>query len=144
MIGAANLAHLLVYGTLQQGQRNHHLMAGARSLGHAETAEARFNLAVYGSVSTPGRVTPAVSPDGPWRIGGELFAVGPELLAELDRFERVGIDYDREAVPLALGGSAFIYLHRAQSRRLPLPDAPGRLIQGDCATWRDPMHGPAA
>lgn len=138
------LTRLLVYGTLQQGQRNHRLMAGALCLGPAETAEAAFTLMVYGSVSNPGRVTPAVSRGGTCRIGGEAYDVDTDLLAMLDRFERVGIDYDREEIRLASGSAACLYLCRPQALRQPLPDAPGRHIVGNCASWRDPSSGPSA
>lgn len=139
MTGTSAPACLLVYGTLQRGERNHHLIAGAHYLAPAETAEAAFTLCVYGSVSTPGRVTPAISRGGTWRIGGEVYALDQDLLAVLDRFERVGLDYDREDVPLASGGTAWLYLHRRTAQRQPLADAPGRILADGCATWRDPL-----
>lgn len=50
------------------------------------------------------------------RTEGEVFVVGAEALARLDRYERLGIRYERTEAMLASGERAWVY------RRLP-PDA---------------------
>lgn len=50
------------------------------------------------------------------RTEGEVFVVGAEALARLDRYERLGIRYERTEATLASGERAWVY------RRLP-PDA---------------------
>ena len=83
----AALTILFVYGTLQRGQRNHHLMREARFLGEAVT-EPQYTLLDLGSF--PGMIA-----GGATAVQGELYEVGPELLARLDRHEGVPRFYVR-------------------------------------------------
>jgi gamma-glutamylcyclotransferase (GGCT)/AIG2-like uncharacterized protein YtfP len=46
---------------------------------------------------------------------GEVFVASAQVLARLDRYERLGIRYERVRLPLADGGPAWVY------RRLPEP-----------------------
>jgi gamma-glutamylaminecyclotransferase len=125
---------VFVYGTLKRGERNHHRMAGARFVGPAVTRDAAFTLIEQASVSTPGRTTPSVSPDGAHRIAGEIYEVDDTLLAALDDFERVGLDYERRTVALADGHSASIYL-RLASRPDRRPITGFVHLDGDVAGW---------
>lgn len=128
---------VFVYGTLKRGERNHHVLAGAAHLGAAVTEEARFTLREYASTSSPGRLTPSVEAGGKHRIAGEVYAVDADLLARLDRLERVGVDYQRQAVPLASGDMAEIYLRAAASRRPALPELTHASITGDLMAWSE-------
>jgi gamma-glutamylcyclotransferase (GGCT)/AIG2-like uncharacterized protein YtfP len=128
------VGHLVfVYGTLKRGERNHHRMAGARFVGPAITRDSAFTLIEQASVSAPGRTTPSVGTGGAHRIAGELYDVDDTLLAALDRFERVGTDYERRTVWLAGGASAQIYLHSADRR----PDRAPASFDGNVAHWSE-------
>lgn len=84
MTGAARV---FVYGTLMSGGRNAGLMAGARFIGPAVTADAVWRLEQFNSASSPGRQTPAMRRGGTGRVGGEVWEVDAEGLARLDRLE---------------------------------------------------------
>jgi gamma-glutamylaminecyclotransferase len=101
--------HVLVYGTLLRGQPNHCRMSGARFVREART-EARYTLIDLGPF-------PALHDGGTTSVVGEVYEVGPELLAELDRFEGVPYLYERAAVALADGDVAEVYMQRNSSRR---------------------------
>ena len=132
---------VFVYGTLKRGERNHHVLAAAQYLGAVVTAEARFTLCEYASVSSPGRLAPSVEAGGTHRIAGELYAVDADLLARLDRLERVGVDYQRQAIPLASGDMAQIYLRAAASRRPALPELTLARLTGDVVDWSEVRYG---
>ena len=83
---------LFVYGTLKRGQRNHFLMREARFLGEAFTAP-EYTLLDLGPF-------PGMIPGGTTAVHGELYEVGPNLLARLDRHEGVPRFYAREFVHL--------------------------------------------
>ena len=89
---------LFVYGTLRQGGPNHALLADARFLGAATTAE-RYALFVDGiPFLAP---APAVH-----RVRGEVYAVDAATLAEIDRLEGHPRWYERRAVTVVLDESA--------------------------------------
>jgi len=90
---------LFVYGTLRRGQPNHALLGGAPLVGSVLT-EPCFEL-----IESAGY--PALVP-GTTAIEGEVYAVDPALLAQLDAFEGPG--YVRALVRLADGTAAFSYL----------------------------------
>ncbi|MGD9418084.1 MAG: gamma-glutamylcyclotransferase family protein [Verrucomicrobiota bacterium JB025] len=73
-------ALVFVYGTLRRGASNHFRMDGARFVAEGTVGGRIFRIDWY-----PGLVLG----DGGERIVGEVFEVGPELLAELDVFEGV-------------------------------------------------------
>lgn len=128
---------VFVYGTLKRGERNGFRMAGAQFLRAATTAEARFTMGEYDSTSFPGRTTPDVSIGGAFRIAGELYEVDGPLLAALDAFEAVGIEYDRQTVLLDDGQWAQMYLHLSSSARRPRPVALVVSHNGDIASWSE-------
>ena len=100
---AKQMTILFVYGTLKRGQRNHHLMREARFLGEAVTAPL-YTLLDLGSF-------PGMIPGGTTAVHGELYEVGPGLLARLDRHEGVPRLYTRGVVWLenrALAESYFL------------------------------------
>lgn len=99
---------LFVYGTLKRGQRNHFLMREARFLGEAVTAPL-YTLLDLGSF-------PGMIPGGTTAVHGELYEVGPELLARLDRHEGVPRFYVRVLIPLTDGIFAESYFLVNQER----------------------------
>ncbi len=110
---------LFVYGTLKRGQRNHRLLAGQQFLAEAVT-EARYRLVDLGPY--PGLVR---DPVAGLAVRGELWAVCPTCLAELDDFEEVPRLFVREPVAVVgHAGTVFAYL-------LNVPVPPG-VPSGDC------------
>jgi gamma-glutamylaminecyclotransferase len=93
---------LFVYGSLLRGQLNHFWMEGARYLGEVTTAP-RFELLDLGPF-------PALVDGGSTAVHGELYEVGPELLARLDVFEDVPEMYRRDLVHLQPQAQAHAYL----------------------------------
>jgi gamma-glutamylcyclotransferase (GGCT)/AIG2-like uncharacterized protein YtfP len=120
-------AHVLVYGTLKPGERNHRLIADAVHHGAARTAPG-FRL-LHGDI-------PAVDRGGDARIEGERVAVTGAQLARMDQLESHPDWYRREIVQLADGGQAWIYLH-------PIP--PGvpryRITDRGVARWTGGRRG---
>jgi gamma-glutamylaminecyclotransferase len=74
-------AILFVYGSLKRGHRNHRLIADQEYLGEAAT-EPRYRVIDLGRY--PGLIRDDA--DG-LAVRGELWAVGPDRLRELDDFE---------------------------------------------------------
>jgi gamma-glutamylcyclotransferase (GGCT)/AIG2-like uncharacterized protein YtfP len=93
---------LFVYGTLKRGQRNHRLMREARFLGETVTAP-QYTLLDLGPF--PGMIT-----GGTTAVHGELYEVGPELLARLDRHEGVPRFYVRESIHVVGNAKAESYI----------------------------------
>lgn len=91
---------LWVYGSLRRGAANHAELAGARFLGSAPSAP-RYRLGQLAGY-------PALGP-GDQAIDGEIYDVGPELLARLDHFEGCPTLYRRDVVVLADGSEALAY-----------------------------------
>ncbi len=98
---------LFVYGTLKRGCSNHGVLRGAEFAGEAATEPAYllFNCGSY-----PGLVRAGKGEAGT-AIRGELYCVDEELLAALDRFENVPLEYVRETIRLADGGEAQTYFY---------------------------------
>ncbi|WP_428774954.1 gamma-glutamylcyclotransferase family protein [Vibrio sp.] len=97
------MQHLVfVYGTLRQGESNHHYMQSAQLLGLHETQPeyALYDLGPY----------PAVI-EGHHAIQGEVYLVDSETLAELDKLEDVPVEYRRELIDTPYG-QAWIYLYQ--------------------------------
>lgn len=74
---------VFVYGTLRSGGSNHFRMAGAAFVAAGTVRGRIYRIDWY-----PGLVPDA---DG-GKISGEVYAAGPELLAELDVFEGVSAE----------------------------------------------------
>jgi gamma-glutamylcyclotransferase (GGCT)/AIG2-like uncharacterized protein YtfP len=136
------MVRVFVYGTLKRGERNHHLLAAASCQGAAVTRQAGFTLREYASTSSPGRITPSVQAGGAHRIAGEVYDLDAELLVRLDRLERLGLDYERQTVPLASGDPAQIYLRASASQRPALPALTLVHITGDVIDWSEARFGP--
>ena len=80
---------VFVYGTLQQGRHNHHILRNARFIGKAVTVR-KYGMTDVGFpfMLRDQRVAP---------VAGELFDIGDDFdcLARLDRLESEGRMYDR-------------------------------------------------
>lgn len=114
---------LFVYGTLKRGCRNHGAMRGAEFVEDAltETGYLLVNCGAY-----PGLVR---APNGQagMAIRGELYRVNERLLADLDRFENVPVEYVRETIRLGDGSEAEAYFYM-------LPAAGLEVLSGE---WRE-------
>ncbi len=95
-------ATVFVYGTLREGEANHHLLGGRRPTARART-EARFRLAHLGGF-------PAMVRGGGARVVGETYEVDGRTLARLDQLEGHPRLYRRQRIRLEGGGDALAYL----------------------------------
>jgi gamma-glutamylcyclotransferase (GGCT)/AIG2-like uncharacterized protein YtfP len=105
---------VFVYGTLKNGQSNHHLLAGCSFCGEARLpALALYNL---------GPFPMAIASNNPNTVlQGELYAVSDAQLAELDRLEGAPRLYERQQHRLSDGRAVWVYVGRArQVRHVPL------------------------
>jgi gamma-glutamylcyclotransferase (GGCT)/AIG2-like uncharacterized protein YtfP len=102
-----NTVTLFVYGTLKRGCRNRGIMRDAEFAGEAAT-EPAYLLVNCGSY--PGLVRAGDGQPG-MAIRGELYRVDEQLLAALDRFEGVPVEYVRETIGLADGSEAETYFY---------------------------------
>ena len=111
---------VLVYGTLLQGEVNHHLLARARFVAEART-EPCFELFDLGPF-------PAMSTGGETAVLGEIYAVDDATLARLDHLEGHPRLYQRTQIRLDGGQEVQTYLmDRARMR------GRARISSGD---WR--------
>ncbi|MDB2429356.1 gamma-glutamylcyclotransferase [Akkermansiaceae bacterium] len=76
---------IFVYGALRKGASNDWRMKGAQWLGPAEVAGTLVKIDWY-----PGLVL-----GGGSVVLGEVYKVGPELMNELDAFEGIGLEDER-------------------------------------------------
>lgn len=94
---------VFVYGTLRRDQVNHHLLQGARYLGHHITGPyyKMLDLGAYPGVVKGGRI----------RIQGEVYEVGSRDRVRLDLLEGYPVAYSRELIPTPWGRT-WIYIYR--------------------------------
>ena len=71
-----------------------------------------------------------LSPQSESHVEGLLLRVNADELARLDRYERLGIHYERVTVTLRNGTSAWVYLRlpERQNAWLPYPELPIALV----------------
>ncbi len=93
---------VFVYGTLRQGEANHHLLGDLEPTRTARTL-GRFRLADLGGF-------PAMVSGGSTEIAGEIYEVDGATLARLDRLEGHPDFYRRRAIRLDDGRDAIAYL----------------------------------
>ncbi|MGR5067998.1 gamma-glutamylcyclotransferase family protein [Vibrio alfacsensis] len=93
---------VFVYGTLRNGERNHHFLSNAEFLGHHET-DAQFVLYDLGPY-------PALS-IGHKAVQGEVYLIDDSTLMALDKLEDVPVEYRRETI-ITPFGQAWIYLYQ--------------------------------
>lgn len=84
---------LFVYGTLQRGQRNHHLLGGQRFLGAARTLP---HYRLYATGAYPCLVE---DPTG-IAVNGELWEIDERILPALDALEEAPVLFERRPVEL--------------------------------------------
>jgi gamma-glutamylcyclotransferase (GGCT)/AIG2-like uncharacterized protein YtfP len=105
-IAVKNLIPLFVYGTLRDGEKNHHMLEGAEFLG---------NKILPGFVRTEG-IGPAIIPgDEGDSVEGELYSVEPEALEKIDEYE--GDEYPRELARLEDGTEVSAYIYRPKQKK---------------------------
>lgn len=97
---------VLVYGTLRQGESNHHLLSDSQFLGHVVT-QAQFQLFDLGPY--PAAIK------GEQSLVAEVYFVDEDTMKQLDILEDYPHEYDRELVSTP-HGQAWIYLY--QNKRL--------------------------
>ncbi len=102
MIQGSESTQVFVYGTLLQGEGNHHLLLRDQFLGAALTTPS-FSLHDLGSY--PGMVG-----GGTQSIEGEVYVVGPHTLARLDMLEGHPDFYHRIGIALEDGSTVETYL----------------------------------
>lgn len=104
---------VFVYGSLRRGEQNHWHLDGCLLIREART-EPGFRLYDLGAY-------PAMVAGGRGSVVGEVYAVGPEALAALDRLEGHPRYYQRQVVRLADGQAVESYLmqeSKVDGRRL--------------------------
>ena len=94
---------IFVYGSLRQGMTKHAILAGAEFLGPAIT-QTEFTLFDTGP-------WPAAVHKGTTAIVGELYDVNRHKLIEIDRYERHPDFFSRQAIVLAGGLKAWIWIY---------------------------------
>ena len=104
---------IMAYGTLMQGEPNHHLLANSRFLGEASTAP-EFTLVNMGAY-------PAMVEDGTTAVKGEVYEVNAITLAELDSLEGAPVFYKRRMITLANGRRVIAYIMMPQKRTMGRP-----------------------
>jgi gamma-glutamylcyclotransferase (GGCT)/AIG2-like uncharacterized protein YtfP len=98
---------LFVYGTLQRGQRNEHLLRGQTFLRTAPTLP-RYRL--YDAGEYPGLVEDDAAGQAIW---GELWEIDEQLLPALDALEGVPVLYERRIIAVeGAAGPVIGYLYR--------------------------------
>lgn len=109
------MTRLFVYGTLLSGDRHHHRLGGAACIAFCRT-EPRYTLISFGPY-------PALREGGATSVAGEVYAVGEDMLMELDHFEGVPDLYRRATIRLLGGDTAVAYVlaHRETPPRAPIP-----------------------
>jgi gamma-glutamylcyclotransferase (GGCT)/AIG2-like uncharacterized protein YtfP len=128
---------VFIYGTLKRNERNHARLKDATFICEATTKAAKYTMLEFDSSSSPGQVTPSVKDGGTDRIGGEVYEVRDELLADLDQFEQVGIHYKRIALNLDDGQKAQIYLHLPKSSKQPRSSPLYIRREGQRIVWKN-------
>ena len=104
---------VFVYGTLLAGERNHHVLDGARLVAEART-RAGFTLYDFGTY--PGMVA-----RGGYAVAGEVYEVDEPVLARMDRLEGHPRFYRRTSIRLDDGSTVEAYLLRLeQVSHLPI------------------------
>lgn len=89
----------MVYGTLRRGFHNNHLLKDSEYVGDATIAGTMRSLGGF----------PCISLYGDYQIHGELFKVGPDVLAACDRLENHPTWYLRTKVETNKG-PAWVYV----------------------------------
>lgn len=109
-----DLIKVFVYGTLKRGYGNHRLLQGRSMYVQDDCIDGNlFDLQYY----------PCAQP-GDGVIHGEVYMVGPNTLAALDRLEGHPVYYQRRTVRTKFGGhEAWVYfMEKLPQHATPLPE----------------------
>jgi gamma-glutamylcyclotransferase (GGCT)/AIG2-like uncharacterized protein YtfP len=118
---------VFVYGSLMKGLHNHdRFLAKAEFVRRDRTRHGNYLLFSVGAYPA------AVESNGGGYVYGEVYAVGADTLAALDRLEGHPVHYERQAVSLAYGEKAWMYLQ--PSEQVCGPRRHGVVPSGN---WRD-------
>jgi gamma-glutamylcyclotransferase (GGCT)/AIG2-like uncharacterized protein YtfP len=101
---------VFVYGTLKRGMANHAQLAGTPCLGTAQLQ----GFSLYDLGPFPMAIA---SGDPQHRLQGELYAVSPQLLEQLDRFEGAPRLYQRQRQRLGDGRPVWLYVGQPRQVR---------------------------
>ncbi|MDE1330545.1 gamma-glutamylcyclotransferase family protein [Vibrio aestuarianus] len=97
------MQHLVfVYGTLRQGESNHHFLQSGQMLGSFITAS---EYALYDLGTYPGLIK------GHQSITGEVYMIDEATLKQLDILEDVPVEYRREMIDTPFG-RAWVYIYQ--------------------------------
>jgi gamma-glutamylcyclotransferase (GGCT)/AIG2-like uncharacterized protein YtfP/small-conductance mechanosensitive channel len=114
---------IFVYGSLLEGEANHHLLRGSPALGTART-EQTFELVEFGAY-------PGLVEGGRTSVEGELYLVDGKTLEALDRLEGHPWLYERRAIRLDDGRRVEAYVvGRGNLGRAPV------IAGGSFRSWR--------
>jgi gamma-glutamylcyclotransferase (GGCT)/AIG2-like uncharacterized protein YtfP len=94
------MIHVLVFGSLKRGFRNHHFLATSRFTGSGTTRR-EFDLLDLGYF-------PAAIKPGTFAIQGEVFMVDQKTLRRLDLFQSNGTFYQREQHSVIIDGIGLV------------------------------------
>lgn len=100
------MIRLFVYGSLQQGERNHGVLGGARLVGTARTRP-EYELVDMGSF-------PALVPNGAVAVHGEVYEIEAPGLVRVDQLEGHPRFYERTPIVLEDGSQAETYLMKRE------------------------------
>ena len=99
---------VFVYGTLLKGEGNHDVLGGSVLVGGGRTLPC---FALHDLGAFPGLVA-----DGKHAVDGEVYAVGPDVLARLDKLEGHPKFYRR--TPIVLEGGSVVETYLLPSNRV--------------------------
>ena len=105
------LNQIFVYGTLRNGEVNHHLLANAEFSG-LHVTQPRYKMLHLGAY-------PGVIEGGSTSIVGEIYRIGKKQLKHIDRLEDYPRLYKRKLI-FTPWGKARIYLYRGVRRNRKL------------------------
>lgn len=99
MKNVTDFTDVFVYGTLKEGHGNHRLLAGRSVFMGIDTIKAKlFDLGPYPFIK-----------EGDDLVYGEIYRVGPQTLASLDRLEGHPTFYERRQVKTSGGAEVWVY-----------------------------------
>lgn len=136
---AGGVHQVFVYGTLKNGQGNHHVLGKNRLLkGHARADG--FVMVDLGAFPGAVRIE-----NGGWHIFGEVYEVDDDHFEAIDRLEGHPRFYTREVVDLERYGKTWIYtLSRSQYLRDGCRFIPAGRWSNGCQAYifnEDRLHG---
>ncbi|XP_078258341.1 gamma-glutamylaminecyclotransferase-like [Rhinoraja longicauda] len=119
-----NMTNVFVYGTLKQGQPNHHYMIsgikGRGKLCGRGITKDKYPLVIAGKYNIPFMLN---EPGSGQEVNGEIYTVNSPLLQFLDEFEICPEMYQREQVKIRM-----VEWKASENKLCDKPDADGMLL----------------